>query len=91
MLKLYIHPKLCFLVDREQIRKREGKIFIKNGYMNEIEKLIKVFFIRTISEFLYTPPKDDKNIQHIILIIIPNKKNIIYFILNLFMTLKVWA
>ena len=80
-------------MDKEQILKREVKIFIKNGYINEIEKLIKVFFISTISVFLYTAPKEAKNIQHTIRYIVPNKKKNIYFVLNLFITLKlrVWA
>ena len=66
----------------------QGKILIKNGYIKDIPTLINVFLNTNIWEFWNTAPNEDKSIQKNIRNIIPNIKNIIYFITKFFLTFR---
>ena len=52
-----------FPVFNEHILKEQGNIAIKNGYIKEIAKLIRVFLKINICVLGYTAPNEDKSIQ----------------------------
>ena len=55
-----MHSLLLLLPFNEFILNAQGSKLIKNGYINEIVRLIIVFLIRNIWLFLNTAQKEDK-------------------------------
>ena len=64
----------------------QGNILMKKGYIKNIPIQINVFSNTIICVFWNTAPKEDNNIQKNIRKIIPDIKNIIYFIIKFFLT-----